>query len=136
MKQKIYFKNKSNEKLYGAWYPASSGKAVIVCHGFTGHSNKLRFLKICEELQLKGISVLRFDFSGHGKSEGILGSSSCIKQQDDVISAMNYLNTLGFDTFFLIGHSMGGAVVCLTAPKDKRISGIACLGSVTAVLHN
>ncbi len=51
---------------------SQSGKIpmVILCHGFTGNMDFSLFDSISVSLVEEGIGVLRFDFNGHGKSEG------------------------------------------------------------------
>ena len=43
---------------------------VILCHGFTGNRNGGLERGIAHELESLGIASIRFDFNGHGESEG------------------------------------------------------------------
>lgn len=43
---------------------------VIVCHGFTGNMDSPLLTDLANDLVESGIGVVRFDFNGHGKSEG------------------------------------------------------------------
>ena len=45
---------------------------VIFCHGFSGTKDGPMFELICDTLQAHGIASIRFDFNGHGQSEGEL----------------------------------------------------------------
>ncbi|MBO4993934.1 MAG: alpha/beta hydrolase, partial [Alistipes sp.] len=43
---------------------------VVLCHGFMGNMQSGLLIKIAELLQAQGIASIRFDFNGHGQSEG------------------------------------------------------------------
>ena len=43
---------------------------VILCHGFGGARNNGLFNGIADGLEKLGIATIRFDFNGHGESEG------------------------------------------------------------------
>ena len=43
---------------------------VILCHGFIGNMDNPLFDTISANLTKTGIGVIRFDFTGHGASEG------------------------------------------------------------------
>ena len=55
---------------------------VILCHGFTGNRNGGLEVGIAHELETKGIASIRFDFNGHGESEGDF------QQMTGVVTAM------------------------------------------------
>jgi 3-oxoadipate enol-lactonase len=63
--------------------------------------------------------VAAFDLRGHGASDWP-GTYSAELMRDDVVSA---LDTLGFQRFTLIGHSLGGVVALLIAQQlGQRIT--------------
>ena len=43
---------------------------VIICHGFTGNKNSDLLKNLAYGLENRGIASIRFDFNGHGDSEG------------------------------------------------------------------
>ena len=43
---------------------------VLILHGFTGNKNETLLEQISKGLQQRGIGSIRFDFNGHGESEG------------------------------------------------------------------
>ena len=43
---------------------------LVLCHGFSANKEGKLFDCIVDSVNKKGIAVLRFDFNGHGKSEG------------------------------------------------------------------
>ena len=73
MKEKfLFFKNKSDEKLAGILHlPKKKRKeGLILCHGFGSSKSARKFTILARYLCQKGFAVFRFDFSGHGDSEG------------------------------------------------------------------
>jgi len=43
---------------------------VIICHGLMGNKNEDHLKSIAEGLCKQNIASIRFDFNGHGESEG------------------------------------------------------------------
>ena len=43
---------------------------VIICHGFTADKEGFLLRLLADSLEANGIASLRFDFNGHGQSEG------------------------------------------------------------------
>ncbi|VAW05776.1 hypothetical protein MNBD_ALPHA07-1242 [hydrothermal vent metagenome] len=69
-------------------------------------------------------TVARMDYRGYGRSRGMKGDYSIAEIAKD---ALGLADSLGWNSFHVLGHSMGGMVVqkmALMAP-DKVISGIA-----------
>ena len=122
--EEVSFQNKKGEKLsaiYHKPYGEPKKRAVIECHGFLASKNWSWIKDICDTVSKEGFTVLRFDFSGNGKSEGKWEEGTYSKQIDEVKSAMDYMQTKNYDEFILIGHSMGGAVITITASQDERV---------------
>ncbi|MAG38698.1 hypothetical protein CMO90_01290 [Candidatus Woesearchaeota archaeon] len=126
----ISFKNKEDEKLSGLLSKNNDSDIVIVLsHGFLSDKFHSVVTVVSEELSSKGFNTFIFDFSGNGESEGLIGDSSYIKEQDDLVSAIDFLENNGFKKFCLIGHSMGGGVSIITASIDKRVKWLVDLAS-------
>jgi pimeloyl-ACP methyl ester carboxylesterase len=69
-------------------------------------------------------TIARMDYRGYGLSRGMKGDYSIAEIAGD---ALGLAERLGWNSFHVLGHSMGGMVVqkmALTAP-DKIMSGIA-----------
>ena len=84
---------------------------ALFAHCFTcGKDNKAaRF--IAEGLKLRGIAVLRFDFTGLGASEGEFANTTFSSNVDDLVAAADHLRKNVGAPAILIGHSLGGAAV-------------------------
>ncbi|MFQ5721848.1 MAG: serine aminopeptidase domain-containing protein, partial [Candidatus Aminicenantales bacterium] len=73
MKKKLFFKNSQGLKLCGILSNPTSQKdklIVILCHGFLRSKEGRTYISLEEILNQAGISTFRFDFFGHGQSEG------------------------------------------------------------------
>jgi uncharacterized OsmC-like protein/alpha-beta hydrolase superfamily lysophospholipase len=90
---------------------------ALFAHCFTcGKDNKAaRF--IAEGLKLRGVAVLRFDFTGLGASEGEFANTTFSSNVDDLVAAADHLRKNVGVPAILIGHSLGGAAVLAAAHR-------------------
>ena len=73
MKDEIYFLNSNGVKLCGVLSdPANdiSRSIIIFCHGFTVDKGSFTITSLEEILNKHKISTFKFDFFGHGESDG------------------------------------------------------------------
>ena len=64
-------KNRDGLKLAGVLEDGDKEKPlVILCHGLTSSKDSSTYTRLAEELNKNSIGSYRFDFHGHGKSEG------------------------------------------------------------------
>jgi esterase/lipase len=78
---------------------------VIFAHGAIFNKESWYFL--AEKLQNKGISSLSIDFRGYGNSK----KGTTNKKSLDILGAIDYLKSKGFNSIAIVGGSMGGAAV-------------------------
>lgn len=133
--KRVYFYNKTGEKLSGILHtPEKSTKsAVIICHGYASSKDNKEVW--AEAIWKKGIAVLRFDFSGHGESEGLFEEMTITKIAGDLMSAVDFLESLGYQKIGATGHSLGGLACLSAASNDKRIRAIAPVSAPTDFRH-
>jgi esterase/lipase len=86
----------------------SKRQNVIFLHG-AGPSNKEQVKYLAEIFIVNNCNVVRFDFSGHGESTGLLKESSLVKRQQEVLTIINYFK-LDLNNLTVIGTSMGGYI--------------------------
>ena len=100
-----------------------SGKnGVIVLHGW--FSDHTAFQQIFSFLDTDTFTYAFVDYRGYGKSTNIPGEHT---MKEIAADAINLADELGWDTFHVIGHSMGGMAmqrVVLDAP-GRVLSGVA-----------
>lgn len=91
---------------------------VIICHGFTGHQNERFLTLIADNVVQHGMAALRFDFNGHGKSEGLFQDMTPLNEIEDLKRVIEWTQAQSFTRHIsLAGHSLGGLVVGLVAPE-------------------
>lgn len=106
-----------------------SGKIpmVILCHGFTGNMDFPLFDSISASLVEEGIGVLRFDFNGHGKSEGSFTDMTVLNEIEDAKKVVAWVKQQPYtESVSLLGHSQGGVVAAMTAGQ----MGTPCIKSL------
>jgi pimeloyl-ACP methyl ester carboxylesterase len=88
--------------------------AVILFHGFAGNIGEAEgdlFSILAKRLLEIGIATVRFDFSGHGKSDGKFIEMDVLREIEDAITILRYVRALPFVTdISILGHSQGGVV--------------------------
>jgi pimeloyl-ACP methyl ester carboxylesterase len=102
---------------------------IIFVHGFVGSKigDHRLFVKAANFFSKKGFICFRFDFGGCGESDGDYQEVTLTKQLNELKEAIHYVSTLeGVDPkrIILVGHSLGGAITALTAPKFPQIQTI------------
>ena len=89
---------------------------TIIMHGFTGNKNALFLQDISQELTKAGIASVRFDFNGHGQSEGLFEDMTVPNEIADAKAVFHYVRALPWvRNIYLVGHSQGGVVASMVA---------------------
>ena len=86
----------------------SQKPTIIFLHG-AGPSNKEQVKYLSDLFTLNNQNVIRFDFSGHGDSSGLLKESSLIKRQNEALGIIEHFN-MDINNLTVIGTSMGGYI--------------------------
>lgn len=91
---------------------------VILMHGFSGNKDNDLIRWMADSLQQAGIASLRFDFDGHGESEGEFVKMTVPREIEDARRAYKYAAALPYvSRIALMGHSQGGVVAGMLAGK-------------------
>ncbi len=90
---------------------------VVLCHGFGTSKDSRTYLRLEEQLFLAGISTFRFDFFGHGESEGRFAEITVSEAVNDVLAAINQVKDAGCRRIGLVGSSFGGLAALVAAPQ-------------------
>lgn len=129
MNKNITFKNSKEDKLVGILNETSSKDWVLImAHGFTSSKNTKNFIKLSEMLEEKNISSLRFDFWGHGESDGDFPDITISEAVDDILNAIKFVKELGYKNVGLLGSSFGGMSSIMASSKTSDLS-FLCLKS-------
>ncbi len=140
-KQKITFSNQRGELLTAILdHAAETPKAwVLYSHCFTCSKDIPIAARISRALVARGFSVMRFDFTGLGGSEGNFADTNFTTSVADLLSASGYLEDNYAAPKILIGHSMGGTAALAAAGELPDVNAVATIGSPAEpghVLHH
>ncbi len=117
----------------GGWLtgpPGSRRPAVIFCPGLFGSMDgDTHFLPA---FAAAGFDVLQFDWRAHGISDGERVSLG-VREIDDALGAIDFLQARGVTRIGLLGFSMGGAVALRAAARDARVACVVCDGGFVRV---
>ena len=92
------------------------GPIAVLMHGFMANKKLEPLKSIANELESRGIASLRFDFDGHGESEGRFRDMTVLTELDDARHGIDYVRQAGaHDSIALVGHSQGGVVAGMIA---------------------
>lgn len=108
---------------------------AIFAHCFTCTSSLSAVKNISRALTNYGFGVVRFDFTGLGKSEGEFHESHFSANVTDLISVSNYMEEHFQAPSLLVGHSLGGAAVITAASKLTSVKAVATIGAPADVEH-
>ena len=104
--------------------PGQQCPMVIFCHGFSGTKDGPMFELVCDTLQAHGIASIRFDFNGHGESEGEFKDMTVPNEIEDAKKVVEYVHDLRWVSDLAIaGHSQGGVVASMTAGQLSEEQG-------------
>ncbi len=106
--------------------PAAAGKVplVIICHGFSGNCTSSFMTSLSESITSQGMATLRFDFNGHGRSDGEFKNMTVLNEIEDLKDVILWAKKQPWvENISLVGHSQGGVVVSMVSGElgDKAI---------------
>lgn len=114
LEKKIFYNSDNNIKLCGILYQSNNKKIVIMCHGIRGNKEECgSFTYLAGKLKKIGYSSFRFDFYGHGESQGKDYEMTISKEIVDLESTIKMLQSKGYEDFILVGGSFGASIVSL-----------------------
>lgn len=108
---------------------------AIFAHCFTCSSNINAVTNISRTLTKHGFGVLRFDFTGLGKSEGEFADSHFSANISDLLDVHEYMTEHYESPSLLVGHSLGGAAVLVAASKLETVKAVATIGAPASAEH-
>lgn len=102
---------------------------ALFAHCFTCGKNLTVLRNISRALNINGIAVLRFDFTGLGESEGDFADTNFSSNVEDLLVAARFLEENYQAPGILIGHSLGGAAVICAAMELPSVKAVATIGA-------
>lgn len=113
---------------------AGDGIAVVFCGGFMSNMNGSKAQALEAWCLEKSIAYCRFDYRGHGQSEGAFEEGNISLWLEDTLSIIDSLTN---KQLILVGSSMGAWIAqlaCLQRPE--RVAGLLLLASATDFTRN
>jgi esterase/lipase len=102
-------------------------KVILLCHG--EFDDQKSWGDFADKLYSEGFSVLTFDFSGHGESQGKRSLVNLRMWAYNIRDAINMLSSHGYHQFALVGWGSGGSASLLAGAHDKRLSCMVVLSA-------
>ncbi|MBQ9475887.1 MAG: alpha/beta fold hydrolase [Bacteroidales bacterium] len=91
---------------------------IILMHGIFSSKDFNPVPALAKGLARAGIASIRFDFDGHGKSEGRKQDMTIEKELADAKAVWQYVNSLPYVRGIgLLGHSQGGVIASMLAGR-------------------
>ena len=91
---------------------------VILMHGIFSSKDYNPMPAIAKGLAKAGIASIRFDFNGHGTSEGRMQDMTIEKEIADAMAVYDYVKALPYvSEIGFLGHSQGGVVASMAAGR-------------------
>lgn len=89
---------------------------VVLMHGFMGNKESVIERGLADRLENIGVASIRFDFNGHGESEGLFQDMTVPNEIEDALKVYEYARSLHYvSDIALSGHSQGGVVAAMSA---------------------
>ncbi len=138
MPKQFEFRNDNGETLSGVLDEPTSGErrgVALFAHCFSCGKNVLAASRVSRGLRDRGFTVLRFDFTGIGESEGEFADTNFSTNANDLRAAINAMRQQGMAPEILIGHSLGGAAVLDIADEIEEVKLVATIGAPSEPRH-
>ena len=107
---------------------------VIICHGLTASRNEPLLNGVAISAQKLGMASLKFDFNGHGFSDGKFSNHTILNEAEDLEKIYEYAKSLPYvdkKRIAVLGHSQGGAVVSIFAGRHRELGGLMLCAAAT-----
>ena len=138
MPKKFEFKNENGETLAGTLEEPTTGSprgVALFAHCFSCGKNILAASRVSRGLRDRGFTVLRFDFTGLGESEGEFADTNFSTNVDDLRAAIAAMRKQNLAPQILIGHSLGGAAVLDLANEVEEVKLVATIAAPSEPRH-
>lgn len=133
----MFFPNSKENRLCGILSNPTNEKQkpiIILCNGFSTSKDGRSYLGLEKILNKYGISTFRFDFYGHGESDGKFEHITISEAVDDVQNAIQFLKESGYKRIGLVGSSFGGMASIIAAAQAKDLYILALKSPVSDYL--
>ena len=128
--ERVAFPSRRGNRLVGVVHTAAGETGVILCHGMESTKEGTKLKLLAERLSRAGLSVLRFDFSYVGESQGEFADLTFRGEVDDLAGAWDFFRGRVGGPIGILGSSMGGTIALLFAAAEPRAGALATIAAV------
>src|SRR5439155_24841916 len=131
LEQTLPFTDSSGHQISGILAQPADGsdRLAILCHGFLSNKNSATNRALTAMLLPQGIATLRFDFFGHGDSEGPFEKLTLGIAVQQTLAALGLADSHGYRNIGLVGPQT--ATISPAHPWTRRDAssslGLTCL---------
>lgn len=124
-------------QLTGYLYRAQGGQDALVILAPGYHAGADSYLWQTKGLLDRGWSVLAFDPTGWGASQGdsLVGFSQVLVDLEQTLNYVEKCEYFGYTNLVLLGHSQGGYAVCCALEYDERICAAVSVSGVNSPME-
>lgn len=109
--------------------------SALFAHCFTCGKDLRSARLMAQALTQEGIAVIRFDFTGLGRSEGEFSQTDFSSNIGDLVDVASNLPEAIPRPFLLVGHSLGGAAVLAAAHQLPSVKAVATVAAPSVASH-
>lgn len=127
LEQTLIFPDPAGHYIAGILATPAGGtdRLAVLCHGFLSTKNSATNKALTGLLIPQGIATLRFDFYGHGDSEGPFDQLRLGTAVQQTLAVLALAGSRGFRKIGLVGSSFGGLVAILAATEFGHLTCLA-----------
>lgn len=130
MEEKVFIESEDGLKICGIWTTPDrkSENAIVLAHGITVDKDEEgKFSETAKLLAQEGYAVFRFDFRGHGESDGTSQEMTISGELLDMKAAFQEVRSKGYSKIGLVGASFGGGASAIFAANNPQEVTCLCL---------
>lgn len=134
--REVDFAGHHGDQLSGTLHEGDGPRGgVLMAHCFTCSSDVSVNVRIAKRLAELGYHVLRFDFTGLGRSGGDFRDSTFVANVGDLVRAATWMLDEGYGPSAMLGHSLGGAATLIAAGRIRTVESVAVIGAPSSARH-
>lgn len=104
---------------------AGEGPTVVWLGGFHSDMTGTKAQVLADHAEATGVAYLRFDYFGHGESDGQFREGTISRWREDALAVIDELTE---GPLVLVGSSMGGWIACLAAiARPERVKAMVLI---------
>ncbi len=131
--ERVWFADGAGRKVSGlltrparsAGSKSPTAAVAVLCHGFASGKDSSTNRALTQDLVTRSLATFRFDFFGHGESEGAFADLTLTAAIHDLEQALVAVRSRGFARIGLVGSSFGGMISTIVAARTPGLQVLA-----------